>query len=249
MRERYMFIEFDAITNVRDLGGISAAGGKKVRTGLLLRGAGLCDASARDIARLRELGVAHVVDFRDPVELEVYPDPELAFAAYHSLPALPGLPSRRAPTPESAPEPDFDGNFKRIYVQLATGEEAAGAYRGFFDVLLEGKGAYWHCTQGKDRTGVAAILLLTALGAPLEEIMEDYYLSNTGLRPLYEAPYEGGNAWSDETRAKLYFVWPEYVSRFFEETERLCGGVDGYLRSRLGLTDAELERLRELYTE
>lgn len=244
-----MFIEFDGIINVRDLGGISAAGGKTVKPGLLLRGAGLNSASDRDIERLSELGVAHIVDFRDPVELEALPDPELPFAAYHSLPALPGLPSRRAPTPETVPVPDFDGNFRRIYVQLASGEEAARAYRGFFDVLLEGRGAYWHCTQGKDRTGVAAILLLTALGSPTEEIMEDYYLSNTGLRHMYEQPWDGPNAWSDETRAKLFFVWPEFVANFFDETGRLWGGVDGYLRRRLGLTEAEMERLRGLYTE
>jgi len=247
-----MFITFDGIVNAREVGGIALAGGKQVKVNRLIRSAGLFRASDADIERLRdEYDIAFIVDFRDAVETQREPDREVPGAHWLHLPALPPFPKgghrKTSPT-----EPDFDARFREIYGDLARSDRAAEAYRGFFDALLEakGRGVLWHCTQGKDRTGIAAVLLLTALGADMADIEKDYFLSNDGLAYLFDAPLpEHMKSWSAETRRKLITVYPEILRVYLEAVEADFGSVEGYLRRRLGLTDGDFAKLREYYTE
>lgn len=244
-----MWISFDGILNVRDLGGLPAADGRRVKPGRLLRGAGLSQASAADAARLRELQLRHIVDFRDASECERHPDRQIEGAQYHSLPALPALPGHAALVNG---EPDFGPLFARIYDQMAVTEEAAAAYREFFRILLgcPDGAVYFHCTQGKDRTGVGAILALTALGVPMEAVQADYFLSNVGLKEAMEHPESPGAArWSRQTKERLFFVFQETLDVYLDRLTADWGGVEGYLRGRLGLTDADFAVLRRDYLE
>ncbi len=245
-----MWIGFDGIVNARDLGGIPAAGGKRVKAGRLLRGAGLERASDADVARLHdEFRLRHVIDLRDPGECEAHPNRAVPGAQAHNYPALPQL-IREGP--QKTAEPDFRALFRVIYEDLAASEVTAAAYRALFRVLLDcpDGAVYFHCTQGKDRTGVAALLILTALGVEEEETIKDYFLSNDGLRPVLEASEAAGApAWSRETRERLFYVFPENLNVFLEGVSRTWGGLDGYLRGALGLTEAELGQLRRDYLE
>ena len=248
-----MWITFDGILNTRDLGGVETADGRYVKEKRLLRGGPLHAASDADIRRLQEeFSLRAVVDFRDPDECRRKPDRAVPGAAYGNYPALPELPGKGPLNADAVPNPDFDAVFHRIYTQLAESETTVEAYRAFFRILLsedEG-GVYWHCTQGKDRTGVAALLLLAALGVSREKALEGYFLSNEGLRGEYEKPMTGSTAqWSDAVKAKLFFVYPEIVSVFFDHIDAAYGGEIGYLKARLGLTDADIARLRAKYLE
>lgn len=246
-----MFINFDGINNARSLGGIAVRGGKRVRECALLRCAHLAEASAADIALLEGLGLRYIVDFRDELEMGRAPDLAVPGAEHHALQALPTF-RDRGKRDNSDTLPDFDATFAQVYTNLAQSEEAQAAYRGFFRLLLEAKGApvLWHCTQGKDRTGVAAILLLTALGANREDIEKDYFLSNKGLEFMLREPFpEHMQRWPQQVREKLFFVYPHLLELYFEKLAQRWGSVDGYLRDALGLTDGDIELLREYYTE
>ena len=155
-----------------------------------------------------------------------------------------------APTPTS--EPDFDAVFRAIYSEMARSDMAAEAFRAMFRALLDcPEGAvFFHCTQGKDRTGVAALLILTALGADMEAAKADYFLSNAALKDEMPAPGSvKGLPWSRETVEKLFFVFPEILDVYLDGVTERWGGLDGYLRGALGLTDAQLDRLRRDYLE
>lgn len=247
-----MFIAFDGIINARSLGGIALPGGRRIRENRLIRSAGLHYASDEDIRRLREeFDLAFVVDFRDPFETGREPDRAVEGAENLSLPALPPFP-KGGHRKNDPPVPDFDARFREIYADLALSDCAAEAYRGFFRALLEakGRGVLWHCTQGKDRTGIAALLLLTALGADMEEIKKDYFLSNDGLAFMIDSPPpEGMRVWPREIKEQLFTVYPHILGLYLEILERDYGGVVGYLRGRLGLRDGDFARLREWYTE
>ena len=187
-----MWLKFDGIQNVRDLGGLPASDGRHVKPGRLLRGAGLAHATDADIARLQAIPLRQIVDFRDGSECARHPDRPVTGALYHSLPALPALPGQAA---RNGGVPDFAPLFLRIYGELASTKESHFAYFEFFRILLacpEGA-VYFHCTQGKDRTGVGALLALTALGVPQEVIAEDYFLSNEGLKEAMEHPESPGS--------------------------------------------------------
>ena len=245
-----MFIEFDGIANVRDLGGIPAADGKKVRPGRLLRGAALDCASDADIARLaNDYHLRHVIDLRDEFERQARPNRPVPGAEAHCFGILPE-PPHKAPSMDTVP--DFDAIFLRVYDKIAHSEISAASYAKLFRVLLDTpEGAvYFHCAQGKDRTGIAAILILTALGADEETAKADYFLSNAGLKDAMAEPGSMGvRPWPKETIEKLFNVFPEILGVYLDAVKRDWGGLDGYLRGPLGLTDAEFARLRELYLE
>ncbi len=246
-----MFLTFDHISNARDLGGLPAAGGRHVKPGLLLRTAKLSGASEADLSRLSF--VRHIVDFRDEYERAAHPDKPLPGAEYHALSALPGLPPEELPDPARDPDPDFRSMFREIYRLLAEGEDAERAYRAFFEVLLRRDGAVlFHCTQGKDRTGVAALLALAALGADEQTALDDYYLTSEGLRDdlnraVAATPPE--QRWRMDTAERLFFVFPDHLEAWQEPIARAYGSTLGYIRTRLGVTDAQLAALREFYLE
>lgn len=248
-----MWIDFDGIVNARDLGGIPAADGKKVKTGLLLRGAGLQKASDADIQRLeQEYHLRHVVDFRFADECERSPDRPVPGAEYHSVPALARSGGQKRMPQMEAAEPDFAAMYRVIYAKLAEQDQTAETYRRLFDILLsEPDGAvYFHCTQGKDRTGTAAILILTALGADWADIEQDYFLSNVGLECMVESPGDPRAAgWSRKTKEDLTYVFAENLAVYTDSMQKNWGGVDGYLRRRIGLTEEEILRLRAAYLE
>ena len=245
-----MWIDFEGIVNARDLGGIPAADGRRVKPGRLLRGAGLERASDADVARLQnEFHLRHVIDLRDPVECAGHPDRPVPGAKEHNIPAVKQMP-RKAPTMETVP--DFHALFRTLYADFAESDVTAAAYRGMFRVLLDcPEGAvYLHCTQGKDRTGVGALLILTALGVEEERAKEDYFLSNVGLAASMEEPGAMGvRPWPREVIEKLFLVYPDVLDVFLHSVGERWGGLEGYIRSRIGLTEAEIGRLRRYYLE
>ena len=248
-----IWLNFDGIVNVRDLGGIPAADGKTVKPGRLLRGAGLETASDADILRLeKEFHLQHVVDFRFEDEAQRHPDRPVPGAAYHAMPALVRSSDNSMAKAMGSAEPDFDAIYRMVYARLAELEHTAQTYRKYFDILLsaEAGAVYFHCTQGKDRTGMAAILTLTALGADWADIEADYFLSNVGLECMVENPGDPRAAtWSRKTKEALTYVFAENLAVYTDCVKRGWGSLDNYLRERIGLTEAEIGRLRELYLE
>lgn len=245
-----MFIDFDSISNARDLGGIRCADGRRVKGGVLLRTAELNRVSAADMAVLTgEYAVRHVVDLRDASEIRLRPDLAVAGARYTSIPVLPELPYKSRAI-DLKPREIME-QFLIMYRIMAEHEFCARAYADFFRVLLRARGGtvLWHCVQGKDRTGIAALLLLAALGASMEDAREDYFLTNVSLGREYERLEQSG---ADERELAfmkvVLYVFPECLDTFILRVSELYGSLDGYLRKALGLTGGDLELLRDSYT-
>jgi protein-tyrosine phosphatase len=115
-----------------------------------------------------------------------------------------------------------------------------------------------HCTAGKDRTGVAAAIVLRALGVSTQAVIEDYVLSASlqDLQQLYGGRnFQRHGSWEflstlpPEIRAPLIAAEPEYIEAMLGTLDQRYGSVDGYLASRLGVTDAALGHIRELYLD
>lgn len=246
-----MFIDFDSISNARELGGIRCAGGRRVKSGVLLRTAELDRVSEADMAALtRVYRLRHVVDLRDASEIKFRPDLRVEGARYVSIPVLPELPYKSRSV-DLKPREILE-QFVLLYRIMAEHEFCARACAGFFRVLLQARGetVLWHCVQGKDRTGVAALLLLTALGASMEDAREDYFLTNVSLGREYERLEQSG---ADERELDfmkmVLYVFPECLDAYILRVRQLYGGLDGYLRKAVGLTDADFELLRDSYTQ
>ncbi len=248
-----MFLDFDKIENVRDLGGLLRADGRRTKSGLLLRAGRLTNATDADVRQLADLGVRHIVDLRDASECERAPDRPVPGAAYYALPALPRLTDNFKPVDDpSYTAAEVRTDFRRIYQLLAQSNEAAEAYTAFFRVLLGSGGApvLFHCTQGKDRTGVAALLLLTALGIDEDTILRDYLLTNEftqGILDRFAAMDEP--PWSMDMAREIFLVYGENLRFYRHCIEIEYGTVPNYLELALDVGPKEIETLERYYLE
>jgi protein-tyrosine phosphatase len=103
----------------------------------------------------------------------------------------------------------------------------------------------FHCAAGKDRTGVAAALILTALGVRPSIIMDDYLLSNRLFRPI------AGHTTDlpDDIRETIIKVRPSYLEAAFAAMTERWGGPQAYLEQALGLGAGEREAIRAVFAE
>ena len=148
------------------------------------------------------------------------------------------------------------GVMEDVYERLILDEKSQRGYARFFDdVLAAGanEGAVlWHCTVGKDRAGLAAALLLHALGVPRDVVMADYLATNRHVashaQDVADALAAHGLAGKfDEGIRVLNSADPRFLEAAFSAAERSFGSLDDYLRDALCVTDEKRAALRDCY--
>jgi protein-tyrosine phosphatase len=239
-------IALEGAQNFRDIGGYRTVDGRRVKWGLILRSADLSRLTDADLASLNDLSIQTVFDLRSTSERRSAPDVFAGRSAtvsvdYDINAQAIAAALRSGPTAES-----LRSALSTTYPQLLTSLQPE--YRQLFDRLLEGQGTtIYHCTAGKDRTGMATALILSALGVPRETIFADYLMSNRFYHPAANAtPVRG---LSPDLLAVLMGVDESYLQAFFDFINAQYGSVDGYLDRALGVDAARIVRLRALYTE
>ncbi len=257
------------VRNARDLGGLATADGRVVVPGRLLRSGELAGASVADARLLADLGLAAVVDLRTERERSAKPDPAGLFpaASFEFLPVIAasaaGITRSMGPRELLALFREYEmgteGRMSEMYAQIVTGDEGIAGYRRFFDVVMAvgerpaPSAVLWHCSAGKDRTGIAAALLEHALGVPEELVVEDYLASNRFTQPgwaravLALADRRLFPAKLAAMAHVLYTVEEESLRRAFDAVRGSWGSVDAYLDEALGMDAGRVARLRELY--
>ncbi|MGH7152649.1 MAG: tyrosine-protein phosphatase [Acetobacteraceae bacterium] len=237
-------VPLEGASNVRDLGGWPASGGR-VRCGRVFRSAALSGLTPRDATTLVDLGVRTVCDLRGTLERAAAPS-RLDGVTIHSLPIEPsvGTSLRDILATRQATGADTLSLMRQAYIAYAV--DWAHRYRRMFDLLLEQDGALlFHCSAGKDRTGFGAALILTALGTPREAILADYLASNRLWRR--DAGIDAGLP--PAIAANLLLVHAELLETAFAAIDETHGGFDRYAESQLGLGPVRRERLRERLLE
>jgi protein-tyrosine phosphatase len=240
--------------NFRDLGGYRTADGRTVRWGLLYRSGSMHGLTAADYAYLDKLGIAVVCDFRSSEERQIEPAnwptgkaPRMLSDDYGMQTLSGGNSDLSKMTPQQA-----SGMLTVMYPRILT--QFNGQYRRMFKELLAGNAPLaFNCSAGKDRTGVAAALLLTALGVPRETVIQDYLLSNKYFDPKRSGPVadKGPNPWRNippEVMRAMSGASRDAIEAVFQIIDRHPGGTSGYLRDELGLDAQEITRLRRMYT-
>ncbi|MBR5089901.1 MAG: tyrosine-protein phosphatase [Ruminiclostridium sp.] len=262
-------LDLAGISNARELGGY-AVGDKYIKKGVLLRTGGLSGASPEVVKKLRDgYRVRAVADFRMSDEVSGLPDPQIQGVKNIHLPVI-EMEDYPVSDPVLFEEYQRSGGDRmklfemsyrsgvlgpQMYVRFLLGERGKRAYREFFRILLEAdEGAVlWHCTDGKDRTGCAAMLLLSALGASRETIIRDYLMTNEYNAAQIEAVRKKVSAYPmppEKLEALLFMcgaVIESYMANAIDTLDKHYGSVEGYLEKELGVGTAELEQLKEKY--
>ncbi len=241
--------------NFRDLGGYKTVAGRTVLWGVLFRSGSMHFLTLADYAYLNKLGIRTVCDFRDTRERKLEPALWPAGTAPHIFADDYALDSSGLGLSGASGVPtaaEARAAFIKFYPQLLV--TFNGQYRRMFGELLAHRVPLaFNCTAGKDRTGVAAALVLTALGVPRATAIEDYALSNRYFDPakVVRSDDKSASAWAklpaDVIRTYMA-ADPDYIAAVFDAMDAHKGGVDGYLRDELGLTAAKRRRLVALYT-
>jgi len=232
----------EGASNFRDLGGLPAGPGARVRTGLVYRSDHLGRLVPADRERLRALGVAHSVDLRGSAERVLTPY-ELPGLTVEHLGIEPTV-VRRLQALQAAGR--AVGRAEAVTVMNDTYRDFVSLHAPVFGRLLARLAGHqaplvFHCTAGKDRTGVAAALLLGVLGVHRDDVMADYLLTNERYRR--EARLE--DAAPAEVLDVLWSVQPVFLQTAWACIDERFGGLEAYLAGPAGLAPALQDRLRE----
>jgi len=270
-------IRLTGVGNARELGGYKAEDGRTIRHGLLLRTAKLSGATEEDIQRLiSEYHLAVVVDFRGNDEIENNPDPDISGARNLNLQIIDKeddpLPEEMAAEIDALMAQNGEiskldmlrmaikyGTFSdQMYVDFLWSDKGKAGYCQLFDELLDlpdGQAILFHCTEGKDRTGCAAMLILYALGVDEDTIMEDFLLTNVYNAALIEEDRrmleaEGISEEEMETYLPMMDqVNPAFMSAAIAWMTESFGSPLGYIIQELGVTKDEIAVLRDKFLE
>ena len=253
-------LDFAGGTNFRELGGYEADEGKHVKWGQIWRGIPTCKLTGEaDRAKLDALGLRLILDLRSTEEARREPDyvPDgarlvqicgLCAEDGHEIAFAPGDIDRlMASAPEGYDVP------RVMYRRMLTGNKA---FKELFRALEAGETPIlFHCSAGKDRTGVAAMLILLALGASDETICADYAQTNVCRRAEIEAVMQehADEIAADPSCRNHYYrmagVEPELAPFVLDTIRSQFGSAENYLEKEYGLTPARLMRLRRMYLE
>lgn len=267
-------INLPGVTNARELGGYPADR-KTIRKGVLIRTGALYNAEPEAVKRLQEeFHVQTIIDFRMKKEWTGVPDPTVTGAERKELSVvemedylarvgnsvdvdkqLLWKTQDRMALFEQAYEFGMLGS--DTYIGFILGDRGKKAYKEFFRILLEtepDKGAVlWHCADGKDRTGLAAMLLLYALGADRKTVLEDYMLTNEYNAQTLEFIRKKAAAANMPPRKRdaLLFmsggVVESYMANAINTLESKYGSVREYLFEELGVGDMEIKKLKDKF--
>lgn len=253
----------DEITfsNLRDLGGLPLADGGRIKAGKLFRACRLKPKTRADKELLGSLALDAVVDLRIPAEVKEKPDilPDgveyinaSVFGDTKFQVLAPTLKTKLALlTVTDAQCDEILQGIKDSYAYMPYAREA---YRLLFDKLNEGKTVAFHCTAGKDRTGVAAMMIELALGRTREQAKEQYLLSNQKRAGKHSAAMRLVKALP--LRATIRNV-VDYSSRVHEELfdtayDAIFSRYDtigDFLLAEYGVTADDIAGWKRAYTE
>ena len=261
------------ILNKRDLGGYVAQDGRKVRSGMLLRSAHLADATDGDIAYLKSLPVTLVVDFRTEVDLKGKPNRDIPGARYVNLPVDASGNAAATATEEEKKKVTGRKKFevKKIIMFAAFNDKAKVIAREMYPTLLfdpecqqqfarflhlvvdtENGTILYHCTQGKDRTGIASALLLAALGADRDTIVADFDATNKTYEKDVRKYSRRVRFWGGKeeeiavVKAFLGCNTDNFI-KALDAVDSKYGSMEAYLKGPMGLTDEDILILRDRY--
>ena len=252
-------LPFEAVTNFRELGGYEAAGGRHVKYGVFYRAPALANVKTpHDVSLYKSLGVHTVFDLRSAAERAAWPDPCFGEPVRFDIHAI---------TAQNGQEVSFDLEaifrdngevdtlLRMVRESYGTMPFANAAYRTLLRCAAEGKGPIlFHCTAGKDRTGVAAMLLLKALGAPDETVLYDFEQTNACNAAAREAfcaqlceklPPQTARAVAQVATG----VQRENLVRTMDAVRGRYGTFEAYFKAEHGLDADGLAALRGMYLE
>ena len=220
-----------------------------VKKDLIFRSEGLFFATEKDFELFKSNNITTIVDLRSKKEQTEKPDPEIDGITHIALPLM----KRREPDQEpkmvevhGVSLPDM----AELYRQMVEPHRKE-AWTTIFNILLENNGVLFHCSEGKDRTGVVSAIILSALGVDRDIILKDYILTNES--PLFKTlpeKYFEGSGLDEETKLAIFNHFKahkEYLEAIFNEIDKDYGSMDNFFVECCSLDNQKLTVFKKKY--
>ncbi|HUC14677.1 MAG TPA: tyrosine-protein phosphatase [Acidimicrobiales bacterium] len=241
-------LPFEGVRNFRDLGGYPTVEGTRVRWGTVYRSDGLHQMTQADLLAFKMTGVRVVYDLRGTAERSEHPGP-VEPIAIELVSSAPG--EDRLALGSGATRLDAERLLRDVYVGMLV--NSAPLFGQLFSGLTipEHLPAVFHCAGGKDRTGMAAVLLLSALGVAREVVLDDYQLTQR-WRTVADEPelfhiLVGSGV--PEEAATAFLGAPRWaMADALKAVDDVCGGIAAYLRGPAGMGGRSVAALPSLLT-
>lgn len=258
------------VKNCRELGGYTTEDGHSIKKGRLLRSGDLHDISPEGIRILRSMDINYIIDLRSEKECRIRPDPTIPDMIYVNIPIVKQPIAEYSASllkwyteAEDQQEKEWiiaeflsSIDMKRIYREIALDPDSQKAISAVLEIFQRDDcaGVLFHCSSGKDRTGIISGILLQLLKIRPEQIEYDYYMSAifTYYQSLSAIEEIFQNGIEPKTMKKaLQFLSiersiPEY---FFGEIKEKYETPNRYLREILGITDNSINKLNEKWID
>ncbi len=238
------FIDFEAISNFRDLGGYPAGNGQEISWRRLFRSAELYHMTSRDLTRLKEeLGIAAVMSLQDPKAQGQGQEASLLNSV--------GIKYYRVPFPHDIKNEPYQ-NFSHmgeVYLYRINQKKYSQQIIEALDIIAEPENhpLVFHCSAGKDRSGILAALVLSLLGVPEKFIIEDYMLSAPYMNKIIQRLKTDPDVTEDVENLPNY-TWEataESMAWFLSAIEREYGSARDYVLAQ-GADVSLIQRLGKI---
>jgi protein-tyrosine phosphatase len=241
-------LPLDTAYNIRDLGGYPARGGAST-SARLLRGDCFVPMSGADRRTLLDMGVTAVIDLRGESERARLPSGfcNCSSVTYDAIPLIDDAPHGAARRTLPA-----DFTMGDMYTDMLDNARDAvlAVFRRIALAAPSSGRLLFHCTAGKDRTGVIAALLLSLAGVSGEDIVRDYAQTDENLFPVRDILREnsGVPAMLGALTEEFLSAKPRNMEKMLSHMDREYGGSDCYF-ARAGLTAAERAKVLDMILE
>ncbi|EHQ25604.1 tyrosine-protein phosphatase [Mucilaginibacter paludis] len=245
-------VNLQGAVNFRDLGGYTTQDGHHVKWGKIYRSADLSKLTDADLAELKNRKITYDVDLRGTQESKAAPDRLNPNTDYILCPA--GS-ENLGEWMKNIGTLKGNGGDSLMTVFYANSQYFKDRYKPFFDKLLavpNQESLVFHCSAGKDRTGIGAALLLYSLGVPYDVIVNDY-LASDYYRKAESARSVAGMVQlmhiDPEVAKSMLGVKKEYIDASFSAIKTQYGSVDNFLKNEIGLDAAKTKMLKNKFLE
>ncbi len=258
----------EKLNNTRDLGGMPTKDGRHILPNKLLRSGELHQATPGDLEILRDHQLVEIIDLRTGEERAERPDPVIPGVQNLHLPILKdaacGI-SHEEETRRQLEQDLFNGRLNDLqaaleytedmYRQMITEDFSLQQFSYFLEQFVQPKSGatLWHCAAGKDRAGVAALLLFECLGVERALILEDYLLTDLYMQENIQQELDflqAGKSTEELQDLKrifscLYGAKREYIDIVYQTIERQYGDVPRFLKEALNIDSEKTNAIRK----